>query len=109
MEHVQEIAYSGISFVPHAEFMSGERDAIPVISANTVDNILAFIAKLQQSITSLCVASGSHAIYSLIISTADARDEYDPDLVAALLKADAAPPAAVFDNVIDMMEWLERD
>ena len=109
MEHLQDIAYSGVGFVPHAESMSGQRETIPVVSANTINHIMVFMAKLQESITSLCVASGSHAIYSLTISTADAREEYNPEMVAALLRADAEKPEATFSNIIDMMEWLERD
>jgi hypothetical protein len=29
--------------------------------------------------------------------------------VADLLQADAAPPEATFNNVIDMLRWLNRD
>lgn len=35
--------------------------------------------------------------------------EYDPNMVAALLKADAKAPEAKFTNVKDMLDWLERD
>jgi len=34
---------------------------------------------------------------------------YDPDFVASILQADAAPPEASFDNVVDMLDWLNRD
>jgi hypothetical protein len=33
--------------------------------------------------------------------------QYDPGFVERVLKADAAPNEATFDNVIDMMNWLE--
>jgi hypothetical protein len=35
--------------------------------------------------------------------------QYDPDFVAQILQADAAPPEAKFTNVVDMLEWLDRD
>jgi hypothetical protein len=34
---------------------------------------------------------------------------YDPAFVDLVLQADAAPIEATFDNVIDLLEWLERD
>jgi len=37
------------------------------------------------------------------------EEEYDPAFVAEILAADAAPNEATFDNVVDMLEWLERD
>jgi hypothetical protein len=33
--------------------------------------------------------------------------EYDPDFVASILRADAAPPEASFNNVVDMLEFLD--
>lgn len=35
--------------------------------------------------------------------------EYDPDFVDSILKADAAPPEARFNNVVDMLGWLNRE
>jgi hypothetical protein len=35
--------------------------------------------------------------------------EYDPDFVASILQADAAPAEASFNNVVDMLDWLNRD
>jgi hypothetical protein len=35
--------------------------------------------------------------------------DYDPDFVASILQADAAPPEASFNNVVDMLDWLNRD
>lgn len=34
---------------------------------------------------------------------------YDSDFVADILAADTAEPEASFDNVVDMLEWLNRD
>jgi hypothetical protein len=36
-------------------------------------------------------------------------EEYDPDFVASVLKADSEPPEAHFNNVVDMLNWLNRD
>jgi hypothetical protein len=35
--------------------------------------------------------------------------EYNPDFVASILAADGAEPEACFDNVVDMLDWLNRD
>jgi hypothetical protein len=34
--------------------------------------------------------------------------QYNPALVESVLKADAAPTEATFDNVDDMLKWLEE-
>jgi predicted kinase len=36
-------------------------------------------------------------------------DEYDAAFVASIQQADAAPPEASFNNVVDMLDWLNRD
>jgi hypothetical protein len=36
-------------------------------------------------------------------------EEYDPSFVRSLRRADVAPPEAQFDNVVDMLNWLNRD
>jgi hypothetical protein len=36
-------------------------------------------------------------------------DDYDPDFVASLLAADAVEPEASFNNVVDLLDWLDRD
>ena len=36
-------------------------------------------------------------------------DECDPDFVASILQADAGSPEASFNNVVDMLDWLNRD
>jgi hypothetical protein len=35
--------------------------------------------------------------------------QYDPEFVAEILAADAADPEASFNNVVDMLDWLNRD
>jgi hypothetical protein len=48
--------------------------------------------------------------YAVVYTEAasSARD-YDPAFVASVLRADAAPPEAAFNNVVDMLDWLNRD
>ncbi|MGV7219697.1 hypothetical protein [Bradyrhizobium sp. UFLA05-112] len=46
--------------------------------------------------------------FSFAIHTAGGS-VYDSDFVADILAADAAEPEASFDNVVDMLEWLNRD
>ncbi len=35
--------------------------------------------------------------------------DYDPEFVASILQADAAAPEASFNNVVDMLDWLNRE
>jgi hypothetical protein len=35
-------------------------------------------------------------------------DEYNEEFVKSILAADAAEPEARFNNVVDMLEWLDR-
>jgi len=43
------------------------------------------------------------------MSTAGVADGYNAELVASILQADAAPSEASFNNVVDMLDWLNRD
>jgi hypothetical protein len=42
------------------------------------------------------------------LSYAGASD-YDSEFVSSILQADAAAPEASFNNVVDMLDWLNRD
>jgi hypothetical protein len=103
---VQERNYPRFSFLPKAESVWGAHRLIEVINANTS---VSLVANYDNLLTSLFVSSGATAVYSMTISTADVGEEYDHEMVAALLRADAEKPEATFTNVIDMVEWLERD
>ncbi|WP_298255834.1 hypothetical protein [Bradyrhizobium sp.] len=35
--------------------------------------------------------------------------EYDPAFVQSILQADAEPPEASHNNVVDMLDWLNRE
>lgn len=35
------------------------------------------------------------------------KHEYNPEIVRQVLAADALPPEATFDNIEDMLHWLE--
>jgi hypothetical protein len=39
----------------------------------------------------------------------ESANEYDPAMVEHLRRLDAAAPEAKFNNVVDMLEWLNRD
>jgi len=34
-------------------------------------------------------------------------NDYDEELVAAILKLDKEPPEAIFDNIEDLLKWLD--
>lgn len=38
-----------------------------------------------------------------------AGSDYNPDFVATIFQADAAAPEASFNNVVDMLDWLDRE
>jgi hypothetical protein len=44
-----------------------------------------------------------------VISGHEDYDKYEPEMVGRLLQLDAAEPEAKFNNVIDMMDWLNSD
>jgi hypothetical protein len=112
MSHVdRERPRSQVRFLAKAEAVSGSHSVVPVISANTSDAyyVVRAPASVWDSLASLCVSNGTSVAYSLTVPTSDVWEEYDPEMVAALLKADAEQPEATFADVIDMMEWLNRD
>jgi hypothetical protein len=47
--------------------------------------------------------------HKTITSPAVESAEYNPELVERLLRLDSEAPEATFHNVIDMMDWLDRD
>jgi hypothetical protein len=55
------------------------------------------------------------AVYNIVeigmaLSSAGSSScEYNPELVSRVRHADARVPEATFNNVIDMLGWLERD
>ena len=46
-------------------------------------------------------------VVEVTVSNVD-EGEYDPAFVARVLKADSEP-MRTFDNVVDLMDWLDRD
>jgi len=55
-------------------------------------------------------AGQCQAVYTYTGTTSTAEDEqYNPDMVDEILRADAAPPEAKFNNVVDMLDWLNRN
>jgi hypothetical protein len=117
---VQEHPHLAFKFLPTVKAVSGESQVVNVIRANTShvyivvpDQTLGLSHALFGSTDALAtrapISNTFGSTYSLTITTSDLSDEYNPEMVAALLKADAEPPVATFTNVVDMMEWLERD
>jgi hypothetical protein len=47
--------------------------------------------------------------YTGALTLGAVEEEYDPAFVAEILAADAAPAEEGFDNVVDLLEWLNRD
>jgi hypothetical protein len=79
-------------------------------------NAGAFIANGSNvAITALGPDMGSTAFHEhyVVCYGASAQvattERYEPAMVAQLLKLDAQAPEAKFNNVVDMMEWLDSD
>lgn len=110
---VHERNYPRFNFLPKAESVSGPHRQIEIINGNTsvltVDsyNRILFMGTAD-AITCLFVSSGATEIYNFTTSATDGLEEYNPAMVASLLKARSEKPEATFANVIDMMEWLDR-
>ena len=46
---------------------------------------------------------------SLVVVYYAGINDYDPEFVTSILQADAAAPEASFNNVVDMLDWLNRE
>jgi hypothetical protein len=55
------------------------------------------------------ILSNATAGVSLSCTSLAGASDYNPDFVASVLAADAAKPEASFDNVVDLLDWLDRD
>jgi hypothetical protein len=53
-------------------------------------------------------SSNASGLLIRAVSSASAVD-YDPRFVTEMLAADAAEPEATFNNVVDMLGWLNRE
>jgi hypothetical protein len=66
-------------------------------------------------ITSGTIISTAAMVYEhivgavVVLSAQPTEQQYDPEFVRKIREADAKPPVAKFTNVVDMMEWLDRD
>jgi hypothetical protein len=104
-------------FLPMSESVSGPRRVVEIINANTSgtlgsciyyhDNIV--INGTVGALTPVSITGVAYVACWMTISTASVGGEYNPELVKRVLDADAKPPVARFSNVIDMLEWLDRE
>jgi hypothetical protein len=104
-------------FLPIAESVSGSHRVVEVINANTSgmsgscvfyhDNIV--VNGTIGALTSVFITGVAYDTCWMTISRASVSEEYKPELVKRVLEADAKPPVARFSNVIDMLEWLDRE
>ena len=53
--------------------------------------------------------SNATADVSMVVVYFAGVNDYDPEFVTSILQADAAAPEASFDNVVDMLDWLNRE
>lgn len=58
----------------------------------------------------VALVSTANQEYQLVgVAPTPVTEEYVPEMVSLLLRLDKAPPEAKFNNVVDMMDWLDRD
>jgi len=87
------------------------RHAFPVIEAvagfGNAQNLMAFSGNN-------CVVAGS-SVYSNAMTGVSlagtyviGASDYDADFVRSVVQADAAVPEARFNNVVDMLDWLNH-
>ena len=89
--------------------VSGLRELAYVVNASTEKT-----CSIQFSPDTIIIVVGSSNAGNcfaipVIVATTERASNFNPAIVTKLLQADAAPPEATFTNVIDMMEWLDRD
>jgi hypothetical protein len=85
-------AFSGPSGVTGAAMVTG-------VTVSTSMNMVGFDYWSSNATTGLSLGGVYYA----------GASGYDPDFVANVLRADSGPVEASFDNVVDMLDWLERD
>jgi hypothetical protein len=102
------------SFVRSTVTVSGSDWSRSLTCSNGTD-VVSFDAGLPVSYGEfqvICAAARREAMPVVVaVVPAVTRDnsEYDEGMVARILRLDAGEPEAKFDNVIDMLDWLERD
>ena len=74
----------------------------PSIASGSNAGLVVLCGTLSIAITGL----HEYQIVYPEVPSFEVREEYDPEMVARLLYLDAQPPEAKFNNVIDMMNWL---
>jgi hypothetical protein len=90
---------------PITETVSGFGGAV-IVDSVTANTNMYYVLEYDWSSNAKSPVVAGVALFS---GHGESNNEYDPAFVARVLKADAAPTEATFDNVIDMLDWLERD
>ena len=105
---LQEVAHKHDQRRRHSafgEYTISSYDAVRVVKSTNA-NPVAYGQWFGGGSTSV-----SHSVVVFTYGTVSAavQEEYDPAFVSRVLEADASPNEAIFDNVVDLMDWLERD
>jgi hypothetical protein len=88
------------------------RHAFPVIEAvagfGNVQNLMAFSGNNSVLVADSSFYSNATTGVSLGATYVVGAGDYDPEFVQSILQADAAAPEARFNNVVDMLDWLNH-
>ena len=88
---------------PVFETVSGFGGAVTITStANSTSLPVIVLDYWSNAMSGASLGGIYRAVYADV-------EQYDPDFVAGILRADAEPPEAQFNNVVDMLNWLNRD
>jgi hypothetical protein len=60
-------------------------------------------------VTGVTMGATAGGYWIVDMATASSSEEYDPSFVGMILDRDSKPAEAKFTNVIDMLDWLDRD
>jgi hypothetical protein len=88
------------------------RHAFPLIEAvagfGNAQNLMALSGTNSRLVAGSSFYSNATIGISLGGTYVVGASDYDPDFVQSILQADAAAPEARFNNVVDMLDWLNH-
>jgi hypothetical protein len=95
---------AGYKYITSSTTFSGREGAVIGYASNA-----PMITSGTTIISSAAMVYGHIVGAVVVLSARPTEQQYDPEFVRKIREADAKPPVAKFTNVVDMMEWLDRD
>lgn len=105
----QDFAHDNLSETHRGRYVA---PIVRTVSGPEGSQIIDALTVMAQTIETIHkIVTATTALHDRVYQTlyTEASGSYDPDFVAEVLQADDAAPEASFDNVVDMLNWLNRD